>query len=109
MKAYSWAAHGTMKLRHNIDQILLGKRTTNMVRMRTTREVTMQQEIEFEIDDDLFMELNNGEDVEDVIGTADGDNAIESYYKNHVREKDVDVVTEHIEHENNMFSFMVAD
>lgn len=80
-----------------------------MIRISTTREVTMQQEIEFEIDDDLFAELNGGDHVDDVIGTAEGDDAIESYYKNHVREKDVEVVTQHIEHENNTFSFMVVD
>lgn len=77
-----------------------------MTRISTTREVTMQQEIEFEIDDDLFAELNDGNYVDDVIGTADSDTALENYYKNHVQEKEVTVVTEH---ENNMFSFMIAD
>lgn len=80
-----------------------------MVRIRTTREVTMLQEIEFDIDNDLFSELNNVDHIEDVIGTAEGDDDIENYYKNHVREKDVEVVTQHIEHENNTFSFMVVD
>lgn len=80
-----------------------------MVRIRTTREVTMQQEIEFDIDNDLFAELNDVDHIEDIIGTAEGDDAIESYYKNHVREKDVEVVTQHIEYENNTFSFMVVD
>lgn len=67
--------------------------------MRTTREVVMQQDIEFEIDDDLFAELNNGDYVEEIIGTADGDDAIARYYKSHVREKDVTVVTQHVERE----------